>query len=105
MGLEYTDFVKVGLEYTDFAFTPRPIEILRRVDSFNIFDITSMLTDTQLKLAETLVYCFLVLFGSKSILRNILRYFRCYHFIHCIIRGCEIVFVSINRHIYLLPLN
>ena len=40
-----------------------------------------------------------------NILRNILRYYRCYHIINSIIRGCEIVFVSINRHIYLMYSN
>ena len=34
---------------------------------------------------------------SPNIFRNILRYYRCYHIIHSIIRVCEIVFVSINR--------
>ena len=37
-----------------------------------------------------------------KILRKILRYYRCYHIIHSNIRGCEIVFVSIIRLIYLL---
>ena len=40
-----------------------------------------------------------------SILRNFLRYYRCYQIIHYIIRGCEIVFVSIIRLIYLLRNN
>ena len=40
-----------------------------------------------------------------SIFRYILRYYRCYHIIHSIIRGCEIVIVSINRLIYLLRFN
>ena len=38
-------------------------------------------------------------------LRNILRYYRCYHITHSIVRGCEIVFVSINRLIYLMYSN
>ena len=41
----------------------------------------------------------------SNILRTILRYYRCYHIIHSIIRGCEIVFVSKNRLIYLLRIN
>ena len=60
------------------------------IDSFDIFDITSILTDTKLNLAETLVYCFLC-YMPPNILRNILRYYRCYHIIHSNIRGCEIV--------------
>ena len=40
-----------------------------------------------------------------NILSNILRYYRCYHIIHSIIRGCEIVFVSITRLIYLMYSN
>ena len=40
-----------------------------------------------------------------NILRKILRYYRCYHIIHSIIRGCQIVFVSINRLIYLMYNN
>ena len=40
----------MGLEYTDFVYTPRPIEILRRVDFFDIFDINSVLKNTQLNL-------------------------------------------------------
>ena len=35
----------------------------------------------------------------------ILRYFRCHHIIHSIIRECQIVFVSINRPIYLMYNN
>ena len=42
---------------------------------------------------------------SRNILRDILRYYRSYHFIHSIIRGCEIVFVSVIRLIYLLRIN
>ena len=37
--------------------------------------------------------------------RNILRFHRCYHIIPSIIRGCEIVFVSINRLFHLLRKN
>ena len=88
----------------DFVFTPRPIEILLRVDSFDIFDSTSILTDTQPNLAETLVFlCYM----PPNILRNILRYYRCNHIIHrdSIIHGCEIEFVSINRLNYLLRNN
>ena len=40
-----------------------------------------------------------------NILSNILRYYRYYHIIHSIIRGCEIVFVSITRLIYLMYSN
>ena len=40
-----------------------------------------------------------------KILRNILRYYRCYHIIHSIIRGCEIVFVSNNPLVSLLRIN
>ena len=40
-----------------------------------------------------------------NILSTILRYYRCYHIIHSIIRGCEIVFVSINRLIYLFGIT
>ena len=40
-----------------------------------------------------------------NILSNILRYYRCYHIIHSIIRGREIVFVSITRLIYLMYSN
>ena len=39
-----------------------------------------------------------------NVLSNILRYYRCYHIIHSIIR-CEIVFVSITRLIYLMYSN
>ena len=39
-----------------------------------------------------------------NILSNILRYYRCY-IIHSIIRGCEIVFVSITRLIYSMYSN
>ena len=35
-----------------------------------------------------------------NILRIILRYYRCYHIIHSIIRGCEIVFVSSIRPLF-----
>ena len=53
---------------------------------------------TLLKPLCIILLCYL----PPNILRNILRYYRCYHIIHSIIRGCEIVFVSINRLIYFL---
>ena len=92
----------MGFEYMDFVFTSRTIENLRRVFSSDIFDSTSILTDTQPKLAETLVFlCYM----PPNILRNILRSYRCNHIIHSVIRGCAIVFVSINRLNYLLRIN
>ena len=44
----------------------------------------------------------LLCYMPPNILRKILRYYRCYHIIHSTIRGCESVFVSINRLTYLL---
>ena len=41
----------------------------------------------------------------SSISRNIHRIYRCYLIVHSIIRGCEIVFVSINRLILLFCIN
>ena len=41
----------------------------------------------------------------RKILGINLRYYRCYHIIHSIIRVCEIVFVSNNRLIYLLRIH
>ena len=40
-----------------------------------------------------------------NVIRIILRSYRCHHIIHSIIRGCEIVLVSINRPIYLMYIN
>ena len=40
-----------------------------------------------------------------TVIRIFLRYYRCHQIIHSIIRGCEIVFVSINRPIYLMYIN
>ena len=51
------------------------------------------------------MFIVLLCYMPPKILRNILRNYRCYHIIHSIIRGCEIVFVSINRLIYLLRIN
>ena len=57
-----------------------------------------------LTLLKPLFIVFLCLM-PPIILRKNLRFYRCYHIIHSIIRGCEIVFVSINRLIYLLRFN
>ena len=82
---------------------------MRRVDSSDIFDITPILTDTKnltlLKFLYTVLLCYMPPNMPPNILSNILRYYRCYHSIDFIIRGCEIVFVSITRLIYLMYSN
>ena len=41
----------------------------------------------------------------SQFLRSFLRIYRCYNIIYSIIRGCELVLVSINRLIYVLQIN
>ena len=41
----------------------------------------------------------------SQFLRSFLGFYRCYNIIHSIIRGCELVLVSINRLIYVLHIN
>ena len=41
----------------------------------------------------------------SQFLRNFLRFYRCYNNIYSIIRGCELVLVSINRLICVLHIN
>ena len=58
-------------------------------------------TDNQhLRLAKILVIDCLC-YVPSNIKRTILRIYRCYHIIQSIIRGCEIVFVSLNRLIFM----
>ena len=41
----------------------------------------------------------------SQILCSFLRIYRCYNIIHSIIRGCELVLVSISHIIYVLHIN
>ena len=76
---------------------------MRRVGSFDIFQILyPILTDNPKQTLLTPLFIFLLRLVSPIIIRKNLRYYRCSHFIHSIIRGCEIVLVSINRLIYLM---
>ena len=41
----------------------------------------------------------------SQFLRSFIRFYRCYNIIYSIIRGCELVLVSIHRLIYVLHTN
>ena len=89
-----------------FAFTPRPIEKI--CGECYLFSISSKISHLIFKdtyyPAETYNYYFLCPMSSQ-ILCSFLRIYRCYNIIHSIIRGCELVLVSINRLIYVLHFN
>ena len=93
----------LALEFTDCFHFKTDREELRRVAILDILQIShTILTDNRNEhLAETLIDC-CVIVVPPNISRTFLRIYRCYDQIHSIIRGCEIVFVSNNRHILVL---
>ena len=84
----------VALEFTDCFHSITDKEELRRV-SYSISYWFHSLNKSTLFLD---CLCFM----PSNTIRTIRCYYWCYHMIHSFIRGCEIVFVSINRLIVLL---